>query len=103
MATVRSTASEIQDLIRDLPDDEVAFALEVWKLSPKDGNGREAIATHARTLRGDAGDRFLDYLNMRLDPDELTPGEEERFLRIREEMDRGQYVTQEEFEAKFGT
>jgi hypothetical protein len=38
---------------------------------------------------------------MRLDPDDLTPEEEERIRVSREELDRGDFVTQEEFEAKY--
>lgn len=101
MAITRSTASEIQDLIRKLPDDEVDFAIHVWKLSPGETGAREAIAAHARMLRGEAEELFLDYLNMRLDPDELTPEEEARIQLSREELDRGEFVTQEEFEAKY--
>lgn len=73
----------------------------MWNLSASDGDGRKAIAEYARTLRGDAEDLFLDYLNMRMDPDELTPEEEERIKQAREEIDRGEFVTQEEFEAKY--
>jgi hypothetical protein len=101
MAMIRSTASEIQDLIRDLPEDEVEFAVQVWKLSPGEAGPREAIAAHARTLRGEAEEFFLDYLNMRLDPDELTPEEEERIRQSREEIERGDFVTLEQLKAKY--
>ena len=102
MAITRSTASEIQDLIRQLPEDEVDFAVQLWKLSPGEAGPRAAIAAHARTLHGEAEELFLDYLNMRLDPDELTPEEEERIRVSREELARGDFVTLDELKVKYG-
>jgi len=98
---IRSAASEIQDIIRDFPDDEVSFALEVWKIAPQGRNGRRALEVYARSLEGEAEEFFLDYLHMRLDPDELTLEDEERYRASREQIARGEYVTLEELKARY--
>jgi tetrahydromethanopterin S-methyltransferase subunit A len=45
---------------------------------------------------------ILDYINMRLDPDELTLEEEEAVLRVREERKRGETTSHEDLKRELG-
>ena len=61
-----------------------------------------ALSNAGLTILSEDEELFRDYLNMRLDPDELTPEEEERCREGREQIARGEFVTLEELEAELG-
>jgi hypothetical protein len=45
---------------------------------------------------------ILDYINMRLDPDELTPEEEEAVRKAMGELERGETKSGEDLERELG-
>jgi hypothetical protein len=54
------------------------------------------------TLSAEDAADLLDYINMRLDPDELTPEEEEAVLRARDEFERGETMSGEQLRRELG-
>ncbi len=64
---------------------------------------KETLRDIIDDLTEEEAEELLDFLNMRADPDTLTPEEVERIERIRAEMDAGEYVTLQDFAARFAT
>ena len=54
------------------------------------------------SLSAEDAAELLDYINMRLDPDELTPEEEEAVLQAREELERGETTSHADLKRELG-
>jgi len=54
------------------------------------------------TLSLDQAQDFLDYLNLQLDPDELTPEEEEAVRKAMEEFEHGETISGADLERELG-
>ena len=54
---------------------------------------KEELHSLIEQLSDEEAEQILDYINMRLDPDELTEEEVQAVLRAREEVERGETVT----------
>lgn len=54
---------------------------------------KEELHSLIEQLSDEEAEQILDYINMRLDPDELTEEEVQAVLRAREELERGETVT----------
>ena len=63
---------------------------------------REALHHLIDTMSDDDAQLLLDYLNMRADPDELTPEEEAEVEQALQEIERGEYDTLDDFRRKIG-
>ena len=62
---------------------------------------REALHHMIDTMSDDDAQLLLDYLNMKSDPDELTPEEEAEIEEAIKEIERGEYMTLEELRRKY--
>lgn len=54
------------------------------------------------SLSAEDAEQLLDYINMRLDPDALTPEEEQAVLQARAELERGETTSHEALKSEFG-
>lgn len=54
------------------------------------------------TLSQKEAEDFLDYINLQLDPDELTPEEEEAVLKAMAEFERGETISGADLERELG-
>ncbi|HNM79383.1 MAG TPA: hypothetical protein PKI89_13500 [Tepidiformaceae bacterium] len=63
---------------------------------------KEELHSLIERLSDEEAEQMLDYINMRLDPDELTPEEVEAVLAARREFERGETVTLAELLAELG-
>lgn len=62
---------------------------------------REALHHLIDTMSDDDAQRLLDYLNMKADPDYLTPEEEAEVEESLREIERGEFLTLEELRKKY--
>ena len=60
---------------------------------------KDALHRIIEQLSDDEAERLLDWLNLQADPDDLTPEEVADLDRVRAEMQRGEYVTLDQFKA----
>ncbi|MFN8618923.1 MAG: hypothetical protein U0837_17715 [Dehalococcoidia bacterium] len=63
---------------------------------------KEELHSLIEQLSDEEAEQILDYINMRLDPDELTEEEVQAVLRAREELERGETVSHEDLKREFG-
>jgi len=62
---------------------------------------KQALREAIESLTEDQAENLLDYVNMLLDPDELTEEEFQEVMRAEAEVKAGKYITLEELKAKY--
>jgi hypothetical protein len=65
-------------------------------------SAKAELAAMIEAMTMDEAQDLLDFLNMRSDPDELTPEEEEAVLRAMAEFEAGETVSGEALKREFG-
>ena len=63
---------------------------------------KEELHSLIERLSDEEAEQILDYINMRLDPDELTEDEERAFARAMEESERGVTISHEALKRELG-
>jgi hypothetical protein len=63
---------------------------------------KDELRAIIETLSTEQAEMLLDFINMQLDPDELTPDEEAEVLQAMAEFERGETISGEELERELG-